>query len=125
MTEFGNTILILVSTFVSSGADYFINLNLIHEILLFWRLVRRPDTFGLARVKSGKITHFSDVPNFLGERRISNLKSSAETCGLYKICKNQPKIPVLTFISDVQGKTVHKGGRAKGGQGGPHKRPDR
>ena len=42
---------------------------------------------------------------------------------LYNICENQLKIPLLTVISAMQGKPVHKGGWAKGGQGGPHKRP--
>ena len=42
---------------------------------------------------------------------------------LYHMCENQPKIPILTFISDARGKPVQKGGRAKGGQGGLGKRP--
>ena len=44
---------------------------------------------------------------------------------LYHICKNEPKIPILTFISGVDGKQVHKGGMAKGGKGGLPKRPIR
>ena len=36
---------------------------------------------------------------------------------LYHTCKNEPKIPVLTIISDMRGKPVCKGGMAKGGQG--------
>ena len=42
---------------------------------------------------------------------------------LYHICENHQKILILTVISAMQGKPVHKGGWAKGGQGGPHKRP--
>ena len=44
---------------------------------------------------------------------------------LYKICENEPKIPVFTTISDVRGKPVCKGEMAKGGQGGRRKRPIR
>ena len=29
-------------------------------------------------------------------------------CMLYHICENEPKIPILTFISDLQGKPVKK-----------------
>ena len=44
---------------------------------------------------------------------------------LYHICENEPKIPILTFISDQQGKTVSRGGMAKGGQEGLPLRPIR
>ena len=44
---------------------------------------------------------------------------------LYHICENEPKIPILTFISDLQGKTVSRGGMAKGGQEGLPLRPIR
>ena len=41
---------------------------------------------------------------------------------LYHICESELKITVLTFTSDLQGKTVPMGGMAKGGQGGLPKR---
>ena len=76
------------------------------------------------RTKKRENAVSSDGRNFFQKRPISNLKSSAETW-VYALpyMRKSPKISILTVISAMQGKPVHKGGWAKGGQGGPHKRP--
>ena len=42
---------------------------------------------------------------------------------LYLVCENELKIPLGTCFIEMQVETVQTGGRAKGGQRGPHKRP--
>ena len=76
-----------------------------------------------ARAKSVKLTQLRATITFFW-RGGSVIRQVLPKCGfmLYHICENEPKIPVLTFISDLQGKTVPRGGKAKGGQGWPPKR---
>ena len=42
---------------------------------------------------------------------------------MYKIYENQPKIPILSDISDTEAKTVQTVGFSQGWPEGPHKRP--
>ena len=55
-----------------------------------------------ARVKSIKMTYFPTAVTFFQSNQIGNGKVLQKLgCMLYHICKNEPKIPVLTTISDV------------------------
>ena len=76
------------------------------------------------RVKSVKMTYLPTAVTFFRSGRFQILKVlQKRVCMPYLVCENQLKIPFLTCVSAKQGKPVHKGGRAKGGQGGLHKRP--
>ena len=74
--------------------------------------------------KSAKMTYLPRAVTFFRSGQFQIWKVlQKRVCMLYNICENQLKTPLLTVISAMRGKPVHKGGWAKGGQGGPHKRP--
>ena len=79
-----------------------------------------------AQAKSVKLTYLRATITFFGRGGFAIRKVLLKRgCMLYHMCENEPKIPVLTIISDVRGKPVQKGDMAKGGQRGLPKRPIR
>ena len=87
-----------------------------------WKCEKAPPSY--ERVKSVKMAYLSTAVTFFWSRQFPIGKVLWKCmCMLYLMCENEPKIPFPTCFIDVQDGTVHKGGRAKGGQRGPHKRP--